>query len=388
MSGGMWLSADDCSLADLIAITSEVTSVSDYPWAAQVLDGVLLYSAAALRPTMADPEGRRVLQDELVRALRDGPGIVVFTGAFPDTDVVDAVSGVFDDIIDEQRAGGIALGDHVGRPGASDRVRNALAKLADRAPDRFVEYYGNDVIALACEAWLGPGYQVTSQVNVVNPGGAAQEMHRAYHLGLQSAQTAARYPSPTHQMSASLTLQGAVAHTDMPVESGPTMYLPHSQKYLPGYVAWRLPEFRDYALAHHVQIPLFKGDAVFFNPALFHAAGRNSTRTMRRMAHLLQVSSAFGRAMESIDRAALVLSIYGDLLKADIAEGRDPRAIQNVIAASAEGYAFPTNLDRDVLLDGLAPATQAELVKQALAEQWTYDQLAERLAEDQVRREP
>ncbi len=387
MNGGMWLSADDCSLDDLIAITNEVTSVSDYPWAAQVLDGVLLYSAAALRPTMADPEGRRVLQDELVRALREGPGVVVFSGAFPDTDVVDAVSGVFDDIIDEQRARGIDLGDHV-KPGASDRVWNALAKLADRAPDRFVDYYGNDVIALACEAWLGPGYQMTSQVNVVNPGGLAQEMHRDYHLGLQSAQNAARYPSPAHHMSASLTLQGAVAHTDMPVESGPTMYLPHSHKYLPGYVAWRLPEFREYALAHHVQIPLFKGDAVFFNPALFHAAGTNSTRTMRRMAHLLQVSSAFGRAMESIDRAALVLSIYDDLLKADIAEGRDPRAIQNVIAASAEGYAFPTNLDRDVLLDGLAPTTQAELVQQSLAEQWTYDQLAERLAEYQVRREP
>ena len=29
-----------------------------------------------------------------------------------------------------------------------------------------------------------------------------------------------------------LTLQGAVAHCDMPVESGPTMLLPHSHKYI------------------------------------------------------------------------------------------------------------------------------------------------------------
>jgi ectoine hydroxylase-related dioxygenase (phytanoyl-CoA dioxygenase family) len=32
----------------------------------------------------------------------------------------------------------------------------------------------------------------------------------------------------------------------MPAETGPTMYLPHSHKYLPGYLAWRRPEFREY----------------------------------------------------------------------------------------------------------------------------------------------
>ena len=40
-----------------------------------------------------------------------------------------------------------------------------------------------------------------------------------------------------------LTLQGAVAHVDMPVESGPTLYLPYSQTFEPGYFAWRKPEF-------------------------------------------------------------------------------------------------------------------------------------------------
>ena len=38
----------------------------------------------------------------------------------------------------------------------------------------FAAYYGNAVIALVSEAWLGPSYQITSQLNVVNPGGAAQ----------------------------------------------------------------------------------------------------------------------------------------------------------------------------------------------------------------------
>lgn len=377
MNGGMWLSAEDCSLADLMAITSETTSISDYPWAAQVLDGVLLYSASALRPTMADARGRRVLQAELARALSQGPGIVVFTGAFADTDVADGVSGVFDDLIDEQRTGA---------PGDRDRVWNALARLAHRAPDRFVEYYGNDVIALACEAWLGPGYQVTSQVNVVNPGAAAQEMRPSYPFGSLPVEAASRFPAPAHAMSSSLTLQGLIAHTDMPVESGPTKYLPHSQKYLPGQVAWRRPEFREYAERNHVQMPLFKGDAVFFNPAVLHGSGANSTRTVRRMANLLQVSSAFGLPVESVDREALVLSIYDALVKADLTEGRDVRSIENAIAAAAQDCA--TNAGRDSVAEGQLAATQADLVRQSVAERWPREQLALRLADWRVRREP
>ena len=47
------------------------------------------------------------------------------------------------------------------------------------------------------------------------------------------------------------------------------------------------------------------GRAAFFNPALFHAAGNNRSADIRRMANLLQVSSAYGRAMESVDRAKM-----------------------------------------------------------------------------------
>jgi hypothetical protein len=46
-----------------------------------------------------------------------------------------------------------------------------------------------------------------------------------------------------------------------------------------------------------------------------------------------------------------------------------------VVAASAEGYAFPTNLDRDQPIGGLAPETQAELVRRALQGRWTPDAL-------------
>ena len=220
--------------------------------------------------------------------------------------MIDRVTGVFDEIIADEAAAGGAAGDHFAPPGANSRVWNALEKLAVRAPEAFVDYYANDVIALASSAWLGPGYQVTSQVNVVRPGGKAQEPHRDYHLGFLTDEVIAQYPTHVHALSPVLTLQGAVAHTDMPLESGPTLYLPYSHQYLPGYLAWRREDFKAYFAEHHVQLPLRKGDAGFFNPALFHGAGSNVSTDIQRMANLLQVSSAFGRAMEQVDRARVV----------------------------------------------------------------------------------
>ncbi|MFD3732021.1 phytanoyl-CoA dioxygenase family protein [Streptomyces sp. NPDC058632] len=376
-----WLSEQDCDLDAFRALVERTTDRSAYPHAAAVERNVLLYDAGRL--ALAD---RREVQAELVHALADGPGIVVVRGAFPDPAVVDRATAVFDALIAEQRATGATAGDHFARPGANDRVWNALEKAALHDPRAFADYYANDVIALVSAAWLGPGYQVTSQVNVVNPGGAAQTAHRDYHLGFLSGEAAAAYPTHVHHLSPVLTLQGAVAHCDMPVESGPTLYLPHSQKYGPGYLAWRLPGFRAYFEEHHVQLPLAKGDAVFFNPALFHAAGANHSADIRRMANLLQVSSAFGRAMETVDRETVTAAVYPVLLRAR-AEGTGEQWQENVIAASAEGYPFPTNLDNDPPVDGLAPPSQADLVRRALRENWTVRTLREALRAGTKRRE-
>jgi ectoine hydroxylase-related dioxygenase (phytanoyl-CoA dioxygenase family) len=318
--------------------------------------------------------------------LLDGPGIVVLKEAFPGTSVIDRASAAFNRIIEEQRCAGVAGGDHFARPGANDRVWNALEKLAIRDPAVFADYYANDMVALISEAWLGPAYQVTSQVNVVNPGGKAQTVHRDYHLGFQSNGVAAQFPAHAHRLSPVLTLQGAVAHTDMPVESGPTQYLPHSQKYELGYLAFRRPEFREYFESHFVQLPLAKGDAAFFNPALFHAAGTNRSTDIRRMANLLQISSAFGRAMESVDREAMCTAVYPALVSMR-SRGVAANVIANVIAACAEGYAFPTNLDRDQPIDGLAPETQADLVARAVQEEWDAKRLRKELAAQAERRE-
>src|ERR671933_383495 len=368
-----WFTAEDCRLEDFRAVVETTTDLADYPHADEVRENVLVYGSR-LRASVTTPEGRRDVQAELARALTDGPGIVVFAGAFPDTSVVDRATAVFEAMIAEQKAAGVVGGDHFATPGANDRVWGALDKFAVRDPEAFAAYYGNDVLALVSQAWLGPGYQVTSQVNVVNPGGKAQVAHRDYHLGFMSEEQALAYPAHVHRLSPLLPLQGAVAHCDMPVETGPTMYLPHSQKYAPGYVGFHRPEFTAYFDEHFVQLPLRKGDAAFFNPALFHGAGTNRSADVRRMANLLQVSSAFGRAMESVDRTAMCRALY-PVLRARRAAGADERTLRDVVAASAEGYAFPTNLDRDQPIGGLAPETQAELVWRALVGDWSPDAL-------------
>lgn len=383
-----WYTGDDCRLEDFRAVVETTTDLDDYPYADRVERGVLVYGDR-LRSHVADDQGRRDVQAELARAFTEGPGIVVFAGAFRDADgsttAVDRATTVFFDLIEQQKAAGVVGGDHFAKPGANDRIWGALDKFAVADPAVFADYYANDVLALVSEAWLGPNYQVTSQVNVVNPGGTAQTAHRDYHLGFMDEAQATRYPAHVHHLSPVLTLQGAVAHCDMPVESGPTLYLPHSQKYGPGYLAFHRPEFTEYFLQNYVQLPLAKGDAAFFNPALFHGAGTNRSTDIRRMANLLQVSSAFGRAMESVDRVAISNAVFG-VLKERKASGADERYLGNVVASSAEGYPFPTNLDEDQPVGGIAPQSQAQLLHQALAEDWDASALSEALTAQQGRR--
>jgi len=378
-----WYGTEDCDLEAFRAVVEEPTRLADYPHADAVVENVLVYGPGLVDHVRA-AQRRRAVQVEIAAALLDGPGVVVFKHAFEDH-VVDAATRAFDRLIADQNASGAVTGDHFAEAGANDRVWGALDKLAQAAPDLFVSYYANDVLALASEAWLGPNYQVTSQVNVVNPGGQAQVAHRDYHLGFMDRAQAEAYPALVHALSPTLTLQGAVAHVDMPIETGPTLYLPHSQKYGPGYVAYHDPAFREYFEGHHTQLPLDKGDAVFFNPALFHGAGTNKTTDVRRMANLLQVSSAFGRAMESVDSTSICRAVF-PALRSRKAQGASDREIDNVVTAAAEGYPFPTNLDLDRPVGSLAPPSQADLVRQALAEGWEPTGLSQALDAQQGRR--
>ena len=383
-----WLSQQDCDLTDFIAAVSERTALADYPHAAAVRENILLYDCDAVRALAGDPAALRALQAEWGKALMDGPGVIVLQRAVTDMQTLEQVNGVFRDLIAGQHASGQAGGDHFAKPGANDRIWNAQQKLCLRAPEAFARYYANPVFAWIAESWLGPAYQMTAQVNVVNPGGAAQAPHRDYHLGFQSATACTAYPAPVHQMSALLTLQGAVAHCDMPLASGPTLYLPGSQRYRAGFLAWQQRPFRDYFAQHCVQLPLSKGDAVFFNPALFHAAGHNRSPDIRRMANLLQVSSPFGRAMEALDRRAMSAALYPALQVLRARGALDDAGVRHAVAACAEGYAFPSNLDRDQPIAGMAPPTQQQqLMHEALAQDWPLARFVDALDSHAWRRQ-
>jgi ectoine hydroxylase-related dioxygenase (phytanoyl-CoA dioxygenase family) len=377
-----WLDPAEARLDHLRTLVEQGTDPAAFPLA-EIVSGVTVYDGERLRREAA--ADRRAVQAELVRALLDGPGIIVITGAYPDRGVVDRATDAFFALIERQKAAGAAVSDHFAAPGSNDRIWNALEKLAVADPDTFAAYYANDVLALVSEAWLGPAYQITSQVNVVNPGGAAQSPHRDYHLGFMSPAGAARYPAHQHALTPALTLQGAVAHCDMPVATGPTLYLPHSQRYAHGYLVAEHEEFRTYFAEHHVQLPLATGDAAFFNPALLHGAGTNRSADVRRIANLLQVSSAFGRAMEYVDRARVCRAVLPALRRMR-AEGADEAQLRRVIAAAAEGYAFPTDLDRDPPVDGLAPPSQADLLTEAVLLGHDDDTFAASLAAHSAKR--
>eukprot|EP00927_Polykrikos_kofoidii_P085137 TRINITY_DN9175_c0_g1_i1.p1 TRINITY_DN9175_c0_g1~~TRINITY_DN9175_c0_g1_i1.p1 ORF type:complete len:419 (-),score=57.47 TRINITY_DN9175_c0_g1_i1:300-1379(-) len=347
--------------------------------ACDIASGVPIYHGQAL--PIGTAEGQRSVAAEWAHALSEGPGIICIRGAFAEQmESLNAVTECFKTIIEQENLAGNPKGDHFAQAGANSRIWNALEKVAVNYPQEFVDYYKNPFIALASRSWLGPCYQVTSQVNVVRPGGRNQEVHRDYHLGFQTDSASEQYPAHVHShISPMLTLQGSIAHSDMPLESGPTLFMPHSQKYLYGYLAWRLPEIKEYFSQHHTQIPLRKGDAVFFNPALFHAAGSNTSSNIQRIANLLQCSSAMGRAMEIIDRPRICLSIYPALLKMMEKSGCSKQELMDVIAASAEGYSFPTNLDIDQPVNGNAPKTQAELLTHAVIEKWEAEKLKQEM---------
>ena len=376
----VWYAEAACDIDEFAALIDRKASLAEYPHARAVEKNVVIYHAADVIAATGTEDGRKAILAEICEVFARGPGVAVFKHAYTDTSVIDTATSVFDAIINKEKMGNIGGGDHFAKPGANDRIWNSLEKHCLADPEGFAQYYGNPIVALASEAWLGPHYQMTAQVNRVNPGGSAQKAHRDYHLGFQSVPEMERFPAHVHHLSPVLTLQGAVAHCDMPLESGPTLFLPFSQLYPLGYLVPNRPKFQDYFDKHHVQLPLEKGDVVFFNPALIHAAGTNRSTDILRMANLLQVSSAFGRAMESVGRQEMSATLY-PAIKAMLADGRiDRAAAENAIASCAEGYSFPTNLDRDPPKGGLAPKTQAALFAEALDNGWTAEKFRDELA--------
>ena len=356
----------ECNLADFKKTVDQKLDIGSVPNAAEIQKNIPIYNIEDLQNALQNAELKFELMAEWAWVLRESSGAIVLRNAYKDTTVIDEATKLYEDIIADEKLKSGGGADHFAAAGANDRIWNSLQKLCESSPDVFLRYFANEAIQAACEAWLGPNYQMTAQVNLVHPGGDAQQAHRDYHLGFQTAEVSSLYPSHVHELSPALTLQGAIAHCDMPVESGPTKLLPFSQAYLPGYAAWRREDFREVFESQYVQLPLSKGDALFFSPAIFHAAGSNVSSNIHRMANLLQVSSAFGRAMETIDRAKMCVLTYPKAFKHFNDQTLSISEIKAAVAATAEGYSFPTNLDNDPPKGGLAPETQQALFVRAL----------------------
>ncbi len=349
--------------------------------ASAVEKGVPVYDCAGLSDYLEPGKKREALRAELTGVLLQGSGVFALKGAYDDISVIDEASAVFLDIIEtEKKAGGGA--DHFAKKGANDRVWNSLEKLCRLDPDLFARYHGNGWIDIAAEAWLGPAYQVTAQVNLVHPGGAAQEAHCDYHLGFMTEEQVASYPPHVHALSAQLTLQGAIAQVDMPVESGTTKLLPGSQNWPENYLRYRDTEVREVFDKHHVQLPLEKGDLLFFSPGMLHAAGDNRTSDVERLANLMQISSAFGIPLEAVDRVAMCKLLYPVLAKGNLSAEQVGWAIKSC----GEGYPFSTNLDTDPPVGGLAPPSQQALMLQGLEEGWSTDTFNTELDARQAKR--
>lgn len=340
-------------------------NLQTYPKASSVASNIPIYDLAA---TSESPEHIDKLQDEWHHILRSGPGVFVLRNFCTDALLLEKVNTVFSTIIDGEAS--TSKGDHFAASGKNSRIWNSFQKHAERDPSSFVKYYSNPWLARVCEAWLGPAYQVTAQVNIVKPGGQPQVSHRDYHLGFQSAKACSLFPKATQVATQFLTLQGAVAHSDMPLVSGPTRFLPFSQQFEDGYMAYRHSEFQEYFDENWVSVDLKLGDAVFFNPALFHAAGENKTTDLERSANLLQISSAFGKTMESIDTVSIISKCCDAVRELYLETGMTDR-VRAILAAIGEGYPFPTNLDRrPPAPGGMAPESEIDILRRGLEQDW------------------
>lgn len=131
-------------------------------------------------------------------------------------------------------------------------------------------------------------------------------------------------------------------------------------------MAYRIPEFQNFFLEKYVSIPLEIGDGLFFNPALFHAAGQNDSANIMRSANLLQISSAFGKPMESIDTQALIERTWDSMLAKYKQHGLSDE-LRALVSVVAEGYPFPTNLDRIIPeTAGMAPESEQDILIKSL----------------------
>ena len=373
----VYFSESDIDYDDLTEICSQKTLQEDYSLSDSVSNNVVIYDANHLKSFIVNELKERILKTELHQVLENGPGVFVVRNLY-ECEVIDQSNTIFEKIVEKEID---TSNDHFAS-GTNIRIWNSFQKVALENADAFINYYSNDILKLVAESWCGPNSQMTAQVNIVRPGGEMQKPHRDYHLGFQENKVLEKFPISSHRLSRYLTLQGGIAHTDMPLETGPTVVLPYSQQYDLGYLTWRDEAFGDFFNKNAVQIQMNKGDGIFFNPAVFHAAGANTTNDFHRIGNLMQISSPFGKPIERIDYIKIINHIYPSLLEHLNKKTLSEKLIDNVLICATDGYAFPTNLDHDKNSDSkLQGMSMYELTKQSLLDSLSLEKFSLKLSE-------
>ena len=106
---------------------------------------------------------------------------------------------------------------------------------------------------------------------------------------------------------------------------------------LASYLTYQLREFINFFFENYVRLPLEKGGGISFNLALFQAAGDDITTDFNRIANLLQINSAFGIPMETIDTLLLVSNYLQGLIQKYRQEPVS-NGVQAIMAAITEGF--------------------------------------------------
>ena len=180
----------ECNLEDFKKTVDRKLDIGSVPNAAEIQKNIPIYNIEDLQNAFQSAELKFDLMAEWAWVLRESSGAIVLRNAYKDTTIIDEATKLYEDIIADEKLKSGGGADHFAAAGANDRIWNSLQKLCESSPDVFLRYFANEAIQAACESWLGPNYQMTAQVNLVHPGGDAQQAHRDYHCLLYTS------PSP------------------------------------------------------------------------------------------------------------------------------------------------------------------------------------------------
>ena len=184
MTPGFGLLPNELDFNEFVAICSDPTGGVAMPHADEVVRGIPIYDGDRLRS--ASQNNASVLKQELATVFGAGAGVIAIRNAWNDAPTLEAMTNVLLQIVERERADKADSFDHFAASGANSRAWDTLGKAAKLDPATYVAYYANPVLTLVSESWLGPAFQLTAQVNIVHPTGAAQSPHRDYHLGFLS----------------------------------------------------------------------------------------------------------------------------------------------------------------------------------------------------------